>query len=73
VRSLSFEAMEQWAESLPSDRERLVSVLEVGKTLLRDLVMVKAAQDPSKTDPWRSSGKDGIDRGQWDLPALLNR
>jgi DNA polymerase-3 subunit delta' len=73
VRSLSFEAMEQWAESLPSDRERLVSVLEVGKTLLRDLVMVKAAQDPSKLIHGDLREKMESIAAQWDLPALLNR
>ena len=73
ARSLSLEAMEQWAESLPSDRERLVSVLEVGKTLLRDLIMVKAVQDPSKLIHVDLREKMESIAAQWDLPALLNR
>jgi DNA polymerase-3 subunit delta' len=73
VRSLSLEDMEQWAESLPSDRERLVSVLEVGKTLLRDLVMVKAVQDPSKLIHGDLREKMEPIAAQWDLSVLLNR
>jgi len=73
ARSLSLEAMEQWAESLPSERERLVSVLEVGKTLLRDLIMVKAVQDPSKLIHVDLREKMESIAAQWDLPALLNR
>jgi DNA polymerase-3 subunit delta' len=40
-RSLSFERIGRWVESLPSQRENLLLMLEVAKTLLRDLVMVK--------------------------------
>ena len=73
VTSLSFEAMEHWTESLPSDRERLVSVLEVGKTLLRDLVFVKAVRDRSKLIHCDLQEKMESIAAQWDLPALLNR
>jgi DNA polymerase-3 subunit delta' len=41
LKSLSIEKMWSWAESLPSQRENLLLILEVAKTLLRDLVMVK--------------------------------
>jgi DNA polymerase-3 subunit delta' len=40
-RSLSFERIGRWVESLPSQRENLLLMLEIAKTLLRDLVMVK--------------------------------
>ena len=40
VKKLAFEKIEHWAESLPSQRESLLLILEVVKTLLRDLVMV---------------------------------
>jgi DNA polymerase-3 subunit delta' len=73
VSSLSLEAMEQWAESLPSDREHLVSVLEVGKTLLRDLVVVKAVQDPSKLIHGDLREEMEPIAARWDLHSLLNR
>ncbi len=73
VKALSLEAMEQWAESLPSERERLVSVLEVGKTLLRDLVVVKAVQDPSKLIHGDLREEMEPIAARWDLHSLLNR
>jgi DNA polymerase-3 subunit delta' len=41
LKSLSIEKMWTWVETLPSQRENLLLMLEVVKTLLRDLVMVK--------------------------------
>jgi hypothetical protein len=41
LKSLSPERIGSWVGSLPSERESLVLILEVAKTLLRDLVMVK--------------------------------
>jgi DNA polymerase-3 subunit delta' len=46
--TLSFEEMERWADSMPSDRENLMMVLETAKTLLRDLVIAKIMKDSSK-------------------------
>ncbi len=46
--SPSFGEMEGWIESMPSNREGLVLILEVAKTLLRDLVMLKVLGDGSK-------------------------
>ena len=41
LKSISFERIGGWVGSLPSQRENLLLILEVAKTLLRDLVMVK--------------------------------
>jgi DNA polymerase-3 subunit delta' len=41
LKSLSFEKIGSWVGSLPSQRENLLLIIEVAKTLLRDLVMVK--------------------------------
>jgi DNA polymerase-3 subunit delta' len=41
LKSLSIEKMWNWVESLPSQRENLLLLLEVAKTLLRDLVVLK--------------------------------
>lgn len=70
---LSFEKKESWAESLPSQRENLLLVLEVAKTLLRDLVMVKTL----KPDP-KLIHSDLLPQMQtlameWSLSSLLNR
>jgi DNA polymerase-3 subunit delta' len=48
LKSLSFERIGNWVESLPSQREHLLLILEVGKTLLRDLIMVKTLEKEPK-------------------------
>jgi len=48
LKSLSFDKMGSWLESLPSQREDLLLMLEVAKTLLRDLVVVKALKKEPK-------------------------
>src|SRR5512139_2056374 len=48
LKSLSFEKMGGWVESLPSQRENLLLMLEVAKTLLRDLVIVKILKKEPK-------------------------
>ena len=73
VRSLSFEEMEHWVESLPSDRDRLASILEVAKTLLRDLVVLKTAKTPSRLiHPDLQEAMESI-ASTWGLPSLLDR
>ena len=44
LKSPSMEKMENWSESLPSQREDLLLILEVAKTLLMDLVIAKAVK-----------------------------
>jgi DNA polymerase-3 subunit delta' len=44
LKSLSFERIGSWVGSLPSQRENLILMLEVAKTLLRDLVIVKTVK-----------------------------
>jgi DNA polymerase-3 subunit delta' len=41
LKTLSFERIGSWVGSLPSQRENLLLILEVAKTLLRDLVIAK--------------------------------
>ena len=48
LKSLSFERIGSWVESLPSQRENLLLILEVAKTLLRDLAMVKTLKKEPK-------------------------
>ena len=71
--SLSFEAMETWTESLPTDRDRLVSILEVAKTILRDLVVVKSVQDRSRLIHSDLREEMEMIASRWGLRALLKR
>jgi DNA polymerase-3 subunit delta' len=48
LKSLSFEKMGSWVDSLPSQRENLLLILEVAKTLLRDLIMLKTLKNGKK-------------------------
>jgi DNA polymerase-3 subunit delta' len=48
LKSLSFEKMGSWVDSLPSQRENLLLILEVTKTLLRDLIMLKTLKNGKK-------------------------
>lgn len=73
LKSLSFEEKEGWLESLPSQRENLLLILEVAKTLLRDLVVVKTSKNGSKlihSDLLEEMKATAI---KWSLPSLLNR
>jgi DNA polymerase-3 subunit delta' len=72
-KSLSFKKMGNWVESLPSQREHLLLILEVAKTLLRDLVIVKALKKETKlihSDLWQVMEPLSAD---WSLSSLLKR
>ena len=73
LKSLSLEKMENWTDSLPTHRENLLLILEVSKTLLRDLIMVKILKDGSKLI--HSDLLKEMDRmaKNWNLPSLLKR
>jgi hypothetical protein len=48
LKSLPFEKIGSWVGSLPSQRENLLLILEVAKTLLRDLVVVKTLKKETR-------------------------
>lgn len=48
LKSPPFEKMEGWIKSLPSQREHLLLILEISKTLLRDLILTKTLKQGSK-------------------------
>lgn len=73
LKSFPFEQIEHWAESLPSQRENLLLILEVSKTLLRDLVIVKALKDPSKLIHFDLSQELESLASKWNLSSLLKR
>ncbi len=73
LKSLSLERIWGWVESLPSQRENLLLMLEVVKTLVRDLVMVKALEKEPKlihSDLLQVMKPMVV---HWSLPSLLKR
>ncbi len=70
---LSIEKMEGWIESLPSQRENLLLILEVVKTLLRDLIISKISKEGSMLIHSNLSDEIETIASQWNLPSLLNR
>jgi hypothetical protein len=73
LKSLPFGKKESWAESLSSDRENLILILEVAKTLLRDLVMMKTLKDRSKLIHSDLLQEMEVLATKWNLSSLLNR
>jgi DNA polymerase-3 subunit delta' len=73
LKSLPFEKKESWAESLSSNRENLILLLEVAKTLLRDLVMMKTLKNKSKLIHSDLAQEIESLATEWHLPSLLNR
>jgi DNA polymerase-3 subunit delta' len=73
LKLLPLEKMENWIDSLPTHRENLLLILEVSKTLLRDLIMVKILKDGSKLI--HSDLLKEMERmtTNWNLPSLLKR
>jgi DNA polymerase-3 subunit delta' len=73
LKSLPFEKMERWIESLPSHRENLLVIIEVAKTLLRDLVIVKTFKDGSKLIHSDLLRQMEMMAKEWSLSSLLDR
>jgi DNA polymerase-3 subunit delta' len=73
LKTLSMEEMEFWSSSLPSEREDLLLILEVAKTLLRDLVLVKAVKGNRKFIHSDLSEKIEQMAINWNLTSLLKR
>ena len=73
LKSLPFEKMERWIESLPSHRENLLVIIEVAKTLLRDLVIVKTFKDGSKLIHSDLLREMEMMAKEWSLSSLLDR
>jgi len=72
-KSPSIEKIESWVESLPSQRESLLLILEVAKTLLRDLVMANTLRKGAALI--HSDLRSVIESmaASWSLTSLLNR
>jgi DNA polymerase-3 subunit delta' len=73
LKSLSFERIGNWVESLPSQRDNLLLILEVTKTLLRDLVMVKTLKKGANLiHPDLGHMMESV-AANWSLASLLKR
>ena len=72
-KSFTFEKMEHWAESLPSQRENLLLILEVAKTLLRDLIIVKSLRHGPKLIHSDLSPQMETLAAVWSISSLLKR
>ena len=73
LKTLSVEKMDRWIQSLSPHRENLLLIIEVAKTLLRDLVVVKTSKEGSKLI--HSDLLDAMEKlaREWSLASLLNR
>ena len=73
LKSLPIERMWNWVESLPSQRENLLLMLEVAKTLLRDLVVVKTLKkEPNLIHSDLLPVMEPM-AAKWSLSSLLKR
>ena len=77
AKSLSLEEKEGWVESLHSQRESLRLILEMAKTLLRDIVVMKTSME-GKGEGSRLIHSDLAEEleeiaGKWSLHSLLKR
>ncbi len=73
-KSLSAERMQSWINSLPTrEREKLLLVLEVAKTLLRDMVMAKTLEEGSKIINSDLLSEIKTLTSNWRLSSLMKR
>jgi hypothetical protein len=73
LKSLSSERIGSWVGSLPSQRENLLLILEVAKTLLRDLAMVKILKKRQMLIHSDLLQVMVPMAANWNLPSLLKR
>jgi len=73
LKSFSFKKMGDWIDSLPAQRENLLLMLEVAKTLLRDLIVVKTLnKEPKLVHSDLLQVMKSLAE-KWSLPSLLRR
>ncbi|MGQ9648178.1 MAG: DNA polymerase III subunit delta' [Thermodesulfobacteriota bacterium] len=73
LKTPSIEEMEFWSNAFPAQREELLLILEVAKTLLRDLVVAAAVKGNRNFIHSDLSKKIEQMATNWSLPALLKR
>jgi DNA polymerase-3 subunit delta' len=73
LKSLPIEKIEGWSESLLSPREDLLLILEVARTLLRDLLVMKTVKDETKLIHSDLLDSIGTLAKDWSLTSLVNR
>ncbi len=73
VKSFTLGEIERFIDSLPSQRQGLLLILEISKSLLRDLIMTKISKDFSE---WIHPDLSGVYKAivsQWDFTSLFHR
>lgn len=73
VKSFTLEEIERLIDSLPSQRQSLLLILEIFKSLLRDLIITKISKDTSEWIHPDLSGTYKVIASQWDFSSLLHR
>ncbi len=73
VKSFTLEGIETLIESLPSQRENLLLVLEISKTILRDLMVTKISPGSSELIHSDLSESYQAFASNWDLSSLFHR
>ena len=73
IKRLTFEETERWTEQLPDDRQKLMSLLDVAKTLLRDLVILKTQKEEARLIHADLRKAMEPIASQWSLTVLLDR
>jgi len=74
IKSPSPGSMQDWVKSLPTrERENLVLVLEVAKTLLRDMVIIKALEEEVKIIHSDLLHQIKTLASKWQISSLLKR
>lgn len=73
VKSFTLQEIERLIDSLPSQRQNLLLILEISKSLLRDLIITKISKDFSEwIHPDLSEAYKDI-ASQWDFSSLFYR
>lgn len=73
VKTFSLEEIEKLIDSLPSQRPNLILILEISKSILRDLIMTKISPDSSVLIHRDLSEAYKMIASQWDLSSLFHR
>ena len=73
LREFPFQVIQDRVDSLPSDREDLLVVLELTKTLLRDLLIAKISEDDSRLIHSDLSKEIRVIASEQSLPSLMKR
>ena len=73
VKSLTLEEIDSLIDSLPSQRPNLLLILEISKTIVRDLIVTKISKDSSELIHYDLSETYKVIASQWNVSSLFYR